>query len=54
VKFAIIIGPDEWKDGKVRIKDQRTSKEGGSEEKGELVDKEEMVNWLKEKLGDED
>lgn len=47
VPLVVIVAPDEWKQGQVRVKDQSV-KEGDN--KGELVSVQQLDGYLKEKL----
>ncbi|MBW0472471.1 hypothetical protein O181_012186 [Austropuccinia psidii MF-1] len=52
IRFAVILGPDELKEGKIRIKEQ-IGKEGNLESQdkaGLLVDRQDMISWLRGKL----
>lgn len=50
VPLAVLLAPEEWKSGEVRVKEQRgrDSEEGAG--KGEVVKVEELVNYLKKKI----
>jgi len=52
IPFAVILGPDEWKAGKVRIKQQKGKEEntGSDDAQGTLVDKSSMVAFVEERL----
>ena len=61
IPFAVILGADEVRSGTVRIKDQTRTKEelakaeaeggeGGSSPNGELVQRGEMVGWIRRRL----
>ncbi|KAH8923491.1 histidyl-tRNA synthetase [Atractiella rhizophila] len=51
VKYAIIIGPEEWKNGEVLVKEQVTDAEKREEEeRGEPVPLSSLVDWLKGRL----
>lgn len=49
VPFAVIIGPDELKEGYVRVKEQRGKDASGNSD-GEKVKRENLILWLKERL----
>jgi histidyl-tRNA synthetase len=48
IPFAVIMGPDELKDGFVKVKEQKGKSEAAGD--GEKVDIKELVRWLKERL----
>jgi histidyl-tRNA synthetase len=61
IPFAVIIGADEIRSGTVRIKDQTRTKEElahaeavaegeGSSPNGELVQRSEMIDWIRRRL----
>lgn len=61
IPFAVIIGADEIASGNIRIKDQTRTKEElaqaeavgaveGASPNGELVKREEMIEWIKKRL----
>lgn len=52
IPFAVILGPDEWKEGRVRIKEQKGKEEaaGAEDSKGTLVERGEMIAWVKTRL----
>ena len=49
IPFAILVAPDEVKEGKVRVK-QQVGKEEGEGKMGVLMDRTEVVDYLKSKL----
>ena len=49
IPFAILVAPDEVKEGKVRVK-QQVGKEEGEGKMGVLMDRTEVVAYLKTKL----
>lgn len=52
IPFAVMIAPDEWSKGQVRVKEQRgkeAAKSGDEDEKGELVEVERLAEYLREK-----
>jgi histidyl-tRNA synthetase len=48
IPFAVIVGPDEWKDGFVKVKEQRGKEESTGD--GEKVPLDKLVAWIKERL----
>jgi histidyl-tRNA synthetase len=52
IPFAVIVAPDELKEGKVRIKEQVGKDAEGvlEDKKGVPVEREQVVPWLKEAL----
>jgi len=50
VPFAVIIGPDELKEGFIRVKEQKGKDASGNSD-GEKVKRDELVSWLKQRLG---
>jgi histidyl-tRNA synthetase len=52
IPFAVIVAPDELKEGKVRVKEQvgKDAAEGAEDKKGLPVEREKLVPWLKEAL----
>jgi histidyl-tRNA synthetase len=50
VPFAVIIGPDELKEGFIRVKEQKGKDASGNSD-GEKVKRNELVSWLKQRLG---
>lgn len=48
IPFAVMVAPDELKQGMVRIKEQVGKEEG--QNKGELVSRGEMIEWLSKRL----
>lgn len=51
IPYALIIGPDEVKDGLVKVKTQ-LSAGGDAAGKEEIVPRPEVISWLKQRLGD--
>lgn len=52
IPFAVIIGPDELKEGFVRIKEQKgkEANEASANAEGEKIKREELISWLKARL----
>ncbi|KAM0748219.1 histidyl-tRNA synthetase [Meredithblackwellia eburnea MCA 4105] len=50
IPYAVIIGKDELEAGNVRVKEQ-VGKDAAGQNKGEVVKRDELVQWLKGKLG---
>lgn len=50
VPYAIIIGPDELKEGFVRVKEQKGKDASGNSD-GVQVKRDELVSWLRKRLG---
>ncbi|KAG8966192.1 Cytoplasmic and mitochondrial histidine tRNA synthetase [Tulasnella sp. 419] len=48
IPFAVIIGPDEWKSGLVKVKEQRGKEESSGD--GEQVKLDDLVAYIKQKL----
>ena len=48
IPFAVLIGPDEWKNGTVKVKQQVGKEEATGD--GEPIPVDELVNWLKSRL----
>ena len=49
IPFAILVAPDEVKEGKVRVK-QQVGKEEGEGKMGVLMERTEVVDYLRSKL----
>lgn len=53
IPFAVMIAPDEWAKGQVRVKEQKSSTGGnsaeGEDQKGEVVEVDNLVAYLKKK-----
>lgn len=54
IRFAVILGPEEVKAGKVRIKEQlgKEVNADAQDKSGLVVDRQEMVDWLLRRLKD--
>jgi histidyl-tRNA synthetase len=50
IPLAVIIGPDEIRDGVVRVKEQKGKEETESNDLGSVVKRTELIDWLKQKL----
>lgn len=50
IPFAVLVGPDELKNGCVRVKEQRGKGAEGAADKGELVKIDELAAWVKGRL----
>lgn len=51
IPFAVIIGPDELREGIVRVKEQKgKDASGGEADNGEQVKREELVAWLRQRI----
>lgn len=50
IPFAVILGPDELKEGFVRVKEQRGKDADSSAGEGDKVKIEELAGWLRERL----
>jgi histidyl-tRNA synthetase len=50
IPYAVIIGPDELKEGFVRVKEQKGKDASGNSD-GEKVKRDDLVFWLKKRLG---
>ncbi|KAK4703072.1 hypothetical protein P7C70_g3151, partial [Phenoliferia sp. Uapishka_3] len=51
IPFAVIIGTKELKEGRVNVKEQTGKAVDGAKDDGEPVKREELISWLKAKLG---
>lgn len=49
IPFAVLVTPDELKEGKIRVKAQVGKEEASGQ--GELIDRSEMIAYLKKQLG---
>lgn len=48
--FAVIIAPEEWAAGSVRVKEQKGKESGEAQGNGELVKLDDLAAYLKSKL----
>lgn len=48
IPIAVIVGPDELRDGFVKVKEQKGKEEGSGD--GERVRREDLISYLKERL----
>lgn len=48
IPYAVLVGPDEWKEGFVKVKEQLGKDEASGD--GEKVEMAKLVEWLKQKL----
>lgn len=50
IPFAVLIGPDELKEGFVRVKEQKGKEADTAAGEGEKVKVDDLAQWLKERL----
>lgn len=50
IPIAVLVGPDELKEGFVRVKEQKGKEADSAASEGEKVKVDDLVRWLQERL----